>query len=335
MRERSRPYGPFLGCARYPPVAARGPLASVRVEAGGPGPRDGSHFLRHRLPWASLPKALPPSERMRPGSFGLLAHPVEGYVGGPMPAGPYETDPRAWSHLVWYNRRSGLPLRLSIYDPVGAPERFAGDLASGAVRVRTLGEILAAYGQRPEHKSLAPDRSPAAPATAGLLRHRPIQSSPVRTHLAGKEGNKLLERLTGVVTAADEYRTDYGTRKDPWAELVVPVLRQMGASEVVQQTNPPWRRAIERTISDGHLPKSAHRCRILEEAAIAFAREVTDLGAAASPTDVMTELLASPPPRHLPLCACGCGLQVRSSRATWYADAHRKRSERGRTSRIQ
>ncbi len=40
------------------------------------------------------------------------------------------------------------------------------------------------------------------------------------TDLVGKEGNKLIERMTGEVTNPDEYRAEYGSRVDggaPWS----------------------------------------------------------------------------------------------------------------------
>lgn len=273
---------------------------------------------------------LAPEERMRPGGFGLLANPVEGHMAGPMPARSYETDPKSWLGQSWYDRRSGRPLRLSTADPVAAPERFGDDLASGAVRVRTLGEILAAYGHRPEHKSLAPDGSPAGPTTAGLLRRRPIRSSPVRTHLAGKEGNKLLERLTGVVTEVSEYRTDFGTRADPWNELFVPVLRRMGAAEVVRRTNRAWKRSVERIIRDGHRPKSAERERTLVGVAVGHAKRATATspGRTRADVEVLRQYLARNDEREICLCACGCGLRLESIRRKWFNEAHRKRASR-------
>jgi hypothetical protein len=273
-------------------------------------------------------RVLSPEERMRPGGFGLLAQPAEGHAAGPMPAGPYETDPQLWLSQSWYDRRSGRQVRLSTADPVGFPERFATDLASGAVRVRTLGEVLATYGRRPEHKSLAPDGSPAGPTTAGLLRRRPIRSSPVRTHLAGKEGNKLLERLTGVVTVPEDYRTDYGARGDPWTELVVPVLRRMGASEVVQRTNPAWRRSVERIIKDGHQPKERSRAQLLMAIAAAFTREHPDEPALVDDAAALAKYLDSGDLVAPRLCACGCGRPVLSRRAKWFSEACRKRYRR-------
>lgn len=273
-------------------------------------------------------KELPIGERMRPGGFGLLAHPVEEDLAGRMPAGPYETKPANWMSQAWYDRRSHQQVRLTTADPVTAPERFAAELAAGALRVRTLGDILAAYGQRPEHKSLAPDGLAAGAATAGLLQRRAVQSSPTRTHLAGKEGNKLLERLTGVEQDPAAYRTDYGTRADPWAELYLPVLRRMGTPEVVRRTNPAWRRSIERIMKDGHRPRAHSREQALITVVVAFARQDLE-GSPPVPVEAsLTAWLSGGVEAKPRLCACGCGRQVPSIRAKWFNEACRKRAGR-------
>jgi hypothetical protein len=113
-------------------------------------------------------------------------------------------------------------------DPVSDPERLAHELAAGSVRVRTLGDVLHDYARRAEHKSLAPDGTPVTGTTAGQLRTRPVESHPALTTLTGKEGNRLLERLSGEVADPTEYRSDLGPREDPWPTLVVPVLRAVG-----------------------------------------------------------------------------------------------------------
>ena len=270
---------------------------------------------------------LPPAERMHPGGFGLLAHPAEEDGEHRMPAGPYETDPALWIDNAWYDRRSHRQLRITTEHPIRSPERFAAALASGALRVRTLGEILATYDQRPEHKSLSPDGSPTGARTVGLLRRRPVRSSPARTLLSGKEGNKLIERLTAVASDSREYRADYGMRSDPWVGLVVPVLERMGVGDVVRRTDPAWRRWIEQIIKDGNRPKRQERRQALTQAAVAFAAErMPNFDGNAE--GVLQALLneAGDAPRRL--CACGCGMAVQSSRAKWYSEACRKRASR-------
>ncbi len=128
---------------------------------------------------------------VRPGSFGLLAHPDSvfyGQEGGegtekstPLPAATYQQDPAAWTDLDWHDRRRGKPVR--ILTPAGRldPEHFADAASGGAVVVETMGRVLGRYIRRPEHKSLAPDGSPAGPDTVGLLRRRPVHGHPDST----------------------------------------------------------------------------------------------------------------------------------------------------------
>ena len=94
--------------------------------------------------------------------------------------------------LPWFDRATGDPVTVITGDARHQPD-FAEVLASGAVAVDTLGDILARDTRRPEHKSLTPD----AQDTVGLLQRRPITSRPATTLLTGKEGNKLIERLSG------------------------------------------------------------------------------------------------------------------------------------------
>jgi hypothetical protein len=127
------------------------------------------------------------------------------------------------------------------------PEQRELALARKDVVIQSLGNVLRRYRLRPEHKSLAPDGQPVTGDTAGLLRRRPVLTAPVLTDLTGKEGNKLIERLAGVITAPADYRTDYGSRADRWNSLVLPVLRAMGARELTERTGMS-RRAVERAL---------------------------------------------------------------------------------------
>jgi hypothetical protein len=215
--------------------------------------------------------SVPRHERIRPGAFGLLGHPV-GLVSGvspeARPARGYERDPARWEQGSWYDRRTGGKTAITTLSPGDDPERFSAALASGAVKVQTLGEVLARHRLHPEHKSLAPDGRWAGEATRGLLRRRPISSAPVLTDLTGKEGNKIIERLSGEVEDTDEYRTDYGARADRWRALVVPVLRQMrddlGTRSLSERIG-VHRRSLERVLSPrAALPHSTMRSHYLD-----------------------------------------------------------------------
>jgi len=272
------------------------------------------------------------SHRMRPGSFGLIAHPdpfLAAASGQPLPAAPFETDPHRWLDLPWYDRRTGKPIRITTTDPATDPERLAAELATGDVRVRTLGDVLHDYARRPEHKSLAPDGSPVTGATVGKLRPRPVESHPALTILTGKEGNKLLERLSGEVTDPAEYRSDFGPREDPWRSLVVPVLRAMGAAAAAEAVGCS-RRAVERAILEGEatMPHGATKARLVEVAA-GWAR--TELGAAAPAGDAagLYALLQRKPRTRI--CGCGCGRELQPGQRIWWSEVCRKRVARRTT----
>ena len=275
---------------------------------------------------------VPRSDRMRPGSFGLLAQPAElvgGLAGRRLPAAPYEDDPEEWRSLPWYDRLTGNPIEVVRVDP-SDPDVLVRAIERGLVPIRTLGDVLTTYDRRPEHKSLAPDGSSAGPLTTGQLRRRPVQSTPALTLLAGKEGSKLLERALGVVTEAAEYAANFGFREDPWDALVIPVLRRMGVSAVVKQTSPSWRRSIQRMVAGDHPSRPRRRRKdVLTRVAADHARQqLADRGIEANdkPSTCLAEYLRqSPdPPR---LCRCGCGMEI-PGRATWASSACRKRIAR-------
>jgi hypothetical protein len=194
--------------------------------------------------------AVEPEERMRPGTFGLIAHPVgmtASLAEGALPTATYHSDPDVWPILPWYDRSTGDAVTLTTIDPGSRPDRFAAELEAGVVRVLTLGDVISRYARKVEHKSRAPDGEDSTGETEGLLQRRPVESAPVLSDLTGKEGNKIVERLSGEVTSPEEYRTDYGERSDRWSQLVLPVLRQMGASKVSQLASVS-RRAVERAL---------------------------------------------------------------------------------------
>jgi hypothetical protein len=69
--------------------------------------------------------------------------------------------------LPWFDRATGDPVTVITGDARHQPD-FAEVLASGAVAVDTLGDILARYTRRPEHKSLTPMlRTPSGSSSAG------------------------------------------------------------------------------------------------------------------------------------------------------------------------
>jgi hypothetical protein len=268
----------------------------------------------------------PYAERIRPGAFGLLAQPVELVPsGGVLPAAPYEDDPSKWSELEWYDRQSGQPVSVTTADPVREPIQFARDMERGAIRVRTLGDVLDAYSRRPEHKSLAPDGTAATATTVGRLRRRPVRSAPSLTKLAGKEGNRLLERVTGVVVDPIEYRTEFGARVDPWPTR--PPGSAGDGHEGDRCAN--VRQVAELDRAGAEREGDARRKAELTSAAAGYARERLSENNVSSPADDLITLAEFRPfGLGSRLCACGCGRAAPSPRSRWFSDACRKRAAR-------
>ena len=211
---------------------------------------------------------------MRPAGFGLIAHPgplnVDQEGGPPRLASSYDPNPDNWFDLPWYDRNTGKRVGITTLQP-GDPG-FIEAIQRGAVRVRTLGEIVAAFRRRPEHKSLAPDGQPAVSDTRGLLERRPIESAPVLTDLTGKEGNQLEERSVGLATHPESYRSTYGNRGDRWSELVLPVLREVGVEELMRRTGRS-RSTIYNVLSGQWVPKYGGPASSYRDTAIEVASE--------------------------------------------------------------
>jgi hypothetical protein len=257
----------------------------------------------------------PRDEWIRPGSFGVIAHPAAGFTG--QPAAPYERDPSRWPALPWYDRATGQPIK------VAAPASLRGEaadlLATDTIPVQTIGEIIHRYRLRPEHKSLAPNGEPATRDTAGTLTRRPVESTPALQTLSGKEGNKLLERLTGEITDLADYRTDYGRRDDEW-KLVLTAIDRVGAANVGRRAG-VHRRTIER-LRGGATPRPTTRVKVTRALADEIAARSAD--ASRSPLTSIAELAATGPRA----CECGCGRPIPHPRRRWYEDACRQRARR-------
>jgi hypothetical protein len=243
-----------------------------------------------------------------------------------LPAAPYDDDPAGWTMLPWYDRVSGKPITVTPASPAADPIDFARDVERGSVSIRTLGDVLDAYDHRPEHKSLAPDGTPAGATTVGLLGRRAVRSTPGLTRLSGKEGNRLLERATGVATDPAEYRSDFGDRVDPWQSLVLPVLHAMGAAEVAQRTSSSWRHSIDEYLGGRSRPQ-LNRMPAIVAAATGWLREHNadiERPALSDPLGMLAALLAAGLPARY--CECGCGSELTVRRSRWASDRCRKRA---------
>jgi hypothetical protein len=275
-------------------------------------------------------KGIDPAERMRPASFGLIAHPQ--LKSGPLPAAPFESDPRRWPDLNWYDRTTGHPIRvLHVASSIG-PDRLADMLSRGYVPIRTLGDVLLSYATRPEHKSLAPDGSATTSTTVGLLQRRPVKSSPVLTELTGKEGNKLIDRASGAVRDPALYRNDYGRRVEVWT-LAVSVLQGQRDNRLVAARSGVPLRTVQRLVRRSAIerPRSRHAAS-LEWAAVELVKECLPRPGLEAPSDELTVLHRYETERRARgralRCACGCGRALPPGRTRWWSESCRLRSYR-------
>jgi hypothetical protein len=212
----------------------------------------------------------PRENKIRPGSFGLIAHPLSlGHDSKPLPFAPYESDPTKWPSLGWFDRRDGKPIRVIDGHSLD-PDRRAQALAHGDVPIALLAEILDRYQRRAEHKSLAPDGRRCRGETHGLLLRRPTTSSQAETELIGKEANKLEERQTGEVTDPADYRNTYGRRGSAWP-MIVAVLQEIGAPETSRRTGLS-RSSVYAVLHHQAQPLAAH-AHEYETLALRFASE--------------------------------------------------------------
>lgn len=276
------------------------------------------------------------SQRMRPGSFGLMGQPATlGAVEADIarPARGYERDPAKWEEGPWYDRKTRELITVTFASPDEDPERFANLLA---VRLQTtLGDMLARFRLHPEHKSLGPDDGWAHDESRGPLQRRPVQSAPVLTDLTGKEGNKIIERLTGEVTDPSDYRTDYGGRADRWRTLVVPVLRSIqdyletkGLAVRVGQ----HRRSVERVLRPDApvTPHASTRGRYTTVAAGWIRDVLSQRGASSGPSDFGALWCGAEREVVISRVCEVCGRPVTDRRARYCGTTCKKRAYRQR-----
>lgn len=241
-------------------------------------------------PFATMNADKPYPDQITPFNFILAAHRIRGFVSadGEEPHGlliaPYETNARKWSKMQWLDRNSGRTYRITTTDYETVSETTA--------RVTSYADVLSEYRYHPEWKSLAPNGQRNAKQARGVLQRRPVHAASLA--YIGKESNKLEEVDAGMVQMWDEVRNEYADpRHDPWRTVVVPVLREMPVSLLVQETSLK-ERAIQYARKGVTQPTPENR-RSLIRAAAAYARERPpqpaprdDLAALAAYRDALT-----------------------------------------------
>ena len=208
------------------------------------------------------------AEQIKPANFLLLAHPDPLDPSGALPIAPYEPDASKWEAMQWIDRRTGDLVGITTEPPDGSRR-------PATVRVRTYRDVLVDYVAHPESKSLGPDGEPVTRRTAGVLRRRGVEALPPTVYI-GKEANKLDDRLSGLATGPDDYRSEYVDPKHTaWSELVLPVLALMDRGEVIRRSG-LHRRTIERYLYRDARPHRKHEVRLTEIAVEHASTNVSD-----------------------------------------------------------
>jgi hypothetical protein len=211
-------------------------------------------------PFAAFNRGRPYADQVKPFSFVLLAHddPLSA-----LPPGldrdrltlvaPFDADPGRWLGLDWRNRVDSRRVRVTIR-PDGSP---------GAVRIRTYGDLLAAYATHPEAKASDPDGRPAGRRLRGRLGYLHLRATSVE-HI-GKESNQLDEVAAGAVPIVEDPTVRYLDRRGEW-EAALPRLRELrearGAADLCERSGLS-RKSLYNALTGGRLPREPARSRLL------------------------------------------------------------------------
>ena len=285
-------------------------------------------------PFAALNAGRPYSGQIKPANFLLVAHIASaGYPRGADPKrfaliAAYDPDPYAWRELEWRN----------VHDPASSVYRITHEtlitrggqsLPPGVVGAKAYRDVLNAYRQHPEPKSLGPDGRPCSRRTNGLLTRRPVQALSL-THI-GKEANLLDEIQAGLIGDEKEVLSEYvDLRRDPFV-LVRRILAELPVARVARDTG--LDPSTVKRIRSGHVQPSPHSRAMLTRYAVTYAREhlarvrsevgrLDDLAACAS-------YLATHAARACPVC----GKPPTGPRASYCSRACRDRAYRERSER--
>ncbi len=222
-----------------------------RITVSGPSLLRLFHGMNRGIPYA---------DRIKPFNF-LLTTFVRafGYPGAADPeqfhlVAPWNPDPRQWLIMTWIDRYSGRRFRITATGETGG---------EGIVRVKTYGDVLAAYRVHPEPKSLGADGKPCGRHTRGLLNRRFVATTADLIGYIGKESNKLDDREAGLIHDLDEVVTEYADpRRDPFKILVLPVLQTLPPGEIARKiTIAP--RTLRDIVTGRTYPHSGHKTRLM------------------------------------------------------------------------
>jgi hypothetical protein len=183
-------------------------------------------------PFSNLNRGKPYAEQVTPFTFLLSAHVAPfGHPEGVDPKrfhlfAPYTSNPNQWLKLLWTDVHSTKSYRVNTMALTGT---------EFTTRIKTIEEVVNQYQYHPEAKSLGPDGKPCGRKTIGLLTRRPV----IALYLVqiGKESNRLEDVEARLVHDVDNVSTEYrDRRRDPFWILVIPVLRGMPRTQLLEET---------------------------------------------------------------------------------------------------
>jgi hypothetical protein len=167
-----------------------------------------------------------------------------------------ERDPRKWLQLNWRDEYSRTLTRLT------TGERLHPSMTA----VECMRDVLRAYGEHPESKSLGPDGKPCREDTAGLLARRHVV--PSRIQHIGKEANRLEDTKRGDVQEWDEVLERFEQRgRGEWEVEVLRTLRALGVERVAGASGLSAHQ-VHRILKSGRRPPPRN-LRILTRVALA------------------------------------------------------------------
>jgi len=195
-------------------------------------------------PFTQLNKGKKYPEQIKPFNF-LLSCQVKpfGHPPGADPerfhlVAPYESDSRNWLKMMWTDRYSGKPYRVTTTGAHGNRR---------SARVKTCGEVIKEYEVHPESKCADADGEPCGKRTFGLLQRRHVRIDELK--YIGKESDSLEEVEAGLEHSAENVYTEYpDPRRDEWETKIVPAMQK-------------------KTLQELQVPQDAHRCTLRKKKA--------------------------------------------------------------------
>lgn len=159
---------------------------------------------------------------------------------------PYVAPAQALE-VPWYELRSGQQVRITVADSGGVVD-------PNIVPVRSYGEIVRAYADRPESKFLASGGGPCLKDSSGTLLRQRIEAD--KAEYIGKEGNLLDRRVEGP-NLSSEVLALYEDPGD-FERLVIPSLRGRPRADIAAAAGIS-ERAVRDLLALRRKPRKAHR----------------------------------------------------------------------------